>query len=613
MRWATDCGRGWAGQMTEPALLTVDRLRVAYGDAVVVDDVSFAIAPGACLGIIGESGAGKSQVFLALTGLASPRASVSGQASLAGLELLKGQGAQARGRDVAMIFQDPMTSLTPHLRVGDQIAEPLVTHRGMSWQDARARAAGLLEQVRMSDVPQRMRQYPHELSGGMRQRAMIAMALACDPKLLIADEPTTALDVSVQAQLLKLLRELIRERHMSLALVTHDMGVISALADEVLVMRRGSVVERGPTTSLLSTPQHEYTRALLAAIPRMEEARMDESAATSHTGNAEAALRVRDLGVRYRLSGGWLKPARELLALDSVSFDVAPGEALGIVGESGSGKSTLSRALLRLTPAAAGEVVWLGRPLLELQGEALRSARDGFQIVFQDPFASLDPTMTVGECVDEPLRALRPGMGAQERAQRVTQMLVDVGLDASFIGRRSPSLSGGQCQRVAIARAMILGPKLLVCDEAVSALDVSIQAQILELLARMKRERGTSLIFVSHNLAVVRRLCERVLVMYLGRMVEAGPAEVLFRAPRHPYTRMLLESVPLLDPARERERLEALQVSGETPSALDRPAGCAFRQRCPAAVERCAAIRPETEDTGNSQQVACLRWRELPS
>jgi peptide/nickel transport system ATP-binding protein len=612
MRWVMHYASGWAREMTEAALLQVDNLRVAYGDAVVVDDVSFAIAPAACLGIIGESGAGKSQVFLALTGLASPRARVSGRASLAGLDLLQEQGEQSRGRDVAMIFQDPMTSLTPHLRIGEQIAEPLVAHRGMSWRDARGRAAALLDQVRMSDVPQRLRQYPHELSGGMRQRAMIAMALACDPKLLIADEPTTALDVSVQAQILALLRELIAERRMSLALVTHDMGVISALADEVLVMRRGSVVERGPTTRLLSAPQHDYTRTLLAAVPRMEGARLDQQVPpAARNEDASATLRVRALGVSYRLRGGWLKPARQLQAVDAVSFDVAPGEALGIVGESGSGKSTLTRALLRLTPAAAGEVVWLGRPLLEMQGEALRAARDSFQIVFQDPFASLDPTMTVSECVGEPLRALRPGMDAGERAQRVTQMLENVGLDASFAGRRSRSLSGGQCQRVAIARAMILGPKLLVCDEAVSALDVSIQAQILELLARMKRERGTSLIFVSHNLAVVRRLCERVLVMYLGRVVEAGPAEVLFRAPRHPYTRMLLESVPLLDPARERERLAALQVRGETPSALERPAGCVFRQRCPAAVERCATTRPETEDTGNSQQVACLRWREL--
>ncbi len=571
----------------------------------VVDQVSFDVAPGACLGVIGESGAGKTQVFMALMGLTPPRAQVSGNAQLAGVDLFKAQGI--RGREVAMIFQDPMTSLTPHLNIGDQIAEPLVAHRGSSWNDARRRAAELLDQVRMSDVPRRMRQFPHELSGGMRQRAMIAMALACDPKLLIADEPTTALDVSVQAQILALLHDLIRERHTALAIVTHDMGVIAALADEVLVMRGGKVVERAATSRLFDDPQHEYTRSLLAATPRIETPMA--SAPPRSTGNT--ALSIRDLGVRYRLRDGWLRPARDFTAVESVSLDVVEGEALGIVGESGSGKSTLTRALMRLTPAAAGQIVWLGRPMLELEGEALRKTRDTLQIVFQDPFASLDPSMSVAECIAEPLRALRPTMGPNEREQLVAQMLDDVGLDASFAARRSPTLSGGQCQRVAIARAMVLSPRLLVCDEAVSALDVSIQAQILQLLARMQRERGTTLIFVSHNLAVVRQLCDRVAVMYLGKVVECGAARAVLEAPRHPYTRMLLASVPLLDPARARERLATLAVRGETPSAIDRPAGCAFRTRCPAAVERCAAASPEPEDVGNSHQVACFRWREL--
>jgi len=290
---------------------------------------------------------------------------------------------------------------------------------------------------------------------------------------------------------------------------------------------------------------------------------------------------------------------------------VAEGEALGIVGESGSGKSTLTRALLRLTPASGGEVVWLGQSLRGLEGDALRAVRAGIQIVFQDPFASLDPTMSVAECVAEPLRALRPELDAQARAAAVQRALESVGLDAGFATRRSPTLSGGQCQRVAIARAMVLGPKLLVCDEAVSALDVSIQAQIIELLARIKREQGLSLIFVSHNLAVVRQLCERVLVMYLGREVESGPTGRVFAAPRHPYTRMLLEAVPLLEPGRGRARLAALPDAGDTPSPVDRPTGCAFRTRCPAARPQCAAVRPEPESVDNSQRVACLRWREL--
>jgi peptide/nickel transport system ATP-binding protein len=590
--------------MTEPPLLEVDGLGVSYGDTRAVHEVSFSLAPGRCLGVIGESGAGKSQAFLALMGLLPARARIVGQATLAGQPLLGGAGVALRGRQVAMIFQDPLSSLTPHMTIGDQVAEPLVAHRGMSWREARARAAQLLDQVRVNDVPRRLLQYPHELSGGMRQRAMIAMALGCDPKLLIADEPTTALDVSVQAQLLALLRDLVSERHMALALITHDMGVIAALADEVQVMRGGSVVERGPVRQILEHPAHEYTRMLLAATPRISG-----SAPQPMPNQAQARLSVRALAVRFRLKG-W--PRRdELVAVDGLSFDLAEGEALGIVGESGSGKSTLTRALLQLIPASGGDVVWLGRSLRELEGEALRAVRAGIQIVFQDPFASLDPTMSVAECVAEPLRALRPQLDARARHAAVQRALDSVGLDASFASRRSPTLSGGQCQRVAIARAMVLGPKLLVCDEAVSALDVSIQAQILELLARIKREQGTSLVFVSHNLAVVRQLCERVLVMYLGREVESGPTGRVFTTPRHPYTRMLLESVPLLEPELERARLAALPASGDTPSPVDRPTGCAFRTRCPAVRSECAAARPEPEPVGNSQRVACLRWREL--
>ena len=590
--------------MTEPALLEVEGLGVSYGELRAVHELSFSLAAGRCLGVIGESGAGKSQAFLALMDLLPARARVVGQARLAGQPLLDGAGAALRGRAVAMIFQDPLSSLTPHMIVGDQVAEPLVAHRGMSWREARARAAQLLDQVRVNDVPRRMAQYPHELSGGMRQRAMIAMALACDPKLLIADEPSTALDVSVQAQLLALLRELVNQRQMALALITHDMGVIAALADDVQVMRGGSVVERGPVRQILERPAHEYTRSLLAATPRLEGPAPEPAASP-----ARVPLSVRGLAVRFPLKG-WRR-RDELVAVDGVSFDVAEGEALGIVGESGSGKSTLIRALLRLTQASGGEVVWLGRSLHELDGNTLREVRADIQVVFQDPFASLDPTMSIAECVAEPLRALRPGLDASARAAAVLGALDSVGLDASFADRRSPTLSGGQCQRVAIARAMVLEPKLLVCDEAVSALDVSIQAQILELLVRIKREQGLSLVFVSHNLAVVRQLCERVLVMYLGREVESGPTGQVFAAPRHPYTRMLLESVPLLDPERERARLAALPASGDTPSPVDRPAGCAFRTRCPAARPECAAVRPDPEPVDNSQRVACLRWREL--
>jgi len=595
--------------MSEDTLLRVADLSVAYGNRKAVNGIAFDIARGRCLGVIGESGAGKTQAFLAILGLLPGEARITGSAEFAGVELLGAGGAALRGRRIAMIFQDPMTALTPHLRIGDQVAEPLVVHRNLSWRAARAAAAQLLEQVQMPDVARSARRYPHELSGGMRQRATIAMALACDPELLIADEPTTALDVSVQAQILALLRRLMNERGMALAVVTHDMGAISALADDVLVMRNGEVVERGAVAQILEAPAHDYTRALLAATPRLDVPAMGAAPAPMLANTDEPPLAARELRVRYRIRGGLLRPAADLIAVDGVSLSVAPAEALGIVGESGCGKSTLSRALLRLTPASSGEIVWLGSAVHDREGEALRRLRDRAQIVFQDPFASLDPRMSVAEIVAEPLRALRPALDPAARSALALAMLERVGL-AGHAARRSRELSGGQCQRVAIARAMVLAPKLLVCDEAVSALDVSIQAQLLNLFASIKREHGTSIIFVSHNLAVVRQLCERVMVMYLGRVVEAGPSESVFARPRHPYTRMLLDSVPLLDPRLERARLANLAVRGETPSAVDRPSGCAFRTRCAAALPLCAGRSPETESDG-ARQVACLRWREL--
>jgi peptide/nickel transport system ATP-binding protein len=582
------------------ALLTVENLRVAYGATKAVDGVSFELARGRCLGVIGESGAGKSQAFLALLGLAEAGASVSGTARF-DRDLLPAAAATLRGRRIAMVFQDPMTALTPHLTVADQIAETLVAHRGSSWRDAHARAAELLEQLGVGDVPRRLRQYPHELSGGMRQRVAIASALACDPDLLIADEPTTALDVSVQAQILQLLQGLVAAGK-SLVIITHDMGVIATLADDVVVMRDGLVVERGDVAAILKTPRHEYTRALLAATPRL-----DGPALPLVEQRDSIPLVARDVRVEHRLRGAWT--SRTLTAVDDVSFEVAAGEAVGIVGESGCGKSSLARALLRLSPSH-GEIVWLGRPVQALSGEALRLRRDGMQIVFQDPLASLDPVMSVADVVAEPLRALRPDIGVVERIRRVEDILTAVGLGAEFAGRRGRELSGGQCQRVAIARAMVLEPKVLVCDEAVSALDVSIQAQVLALLAEFKR-RGTAIVFVSHNLAVVRSLCERVLVMYLGRIVEEGPSMRVLSQPLHPYSRMLLAAVPRLEPRAARGQLAALAVRGETPSALELPSGCAFHTRCAHAIDACSASRPELDRAGDSARVACLRWREL--
>jgi peptide/nickel transport system ATP-binding protein len=588
-----------------PALEVAD-LRIAYGERAVVDGVSFTLARGECLGIIGESGAGKSQALMALLGLLPPQAQVAGTARLGEANLLHEGAAQLRGRRVAMIFQDPMTSLTPHLTVGDQVAEPLVVHRGLGWAAARTRAGELLEQAQLSDVGRRLEQYPHELSGGMRQRVAIAMALACDPDFLLADEPTTALDVSVQAQILALLRELVTARNLGLALVTHDMGVIAALADRVLVMRSGKVLESGSVHAVLREPAHDYTQSLLAATPRLDAPGPTVDGAVSKP----PALVVRGAGVVHPLHGGWRR-RRSLEAVSEVSLELAPGEALGIVGESGSGKSSLVRALLRLGTLTHGSVSWLGGEIQALEGEELRRLRASMQIVFQDPFASLDPRMSVLEIVAEPLRAQRPELDAAARRVRVLAMLASVGLGNEHAERRSSELSGGQCQRVAIARAMILDPKLLVCDEAVSALDVSIQAQILALLARLKQERGTSILFVSHNLAVVRQLCERVLVMYLGKAVEQGPTEAVFTSPAHPYTRMLLAAVPLVDPEQQRQRMGALVKGADTPSVFERPAGCAYHQRCAAAVDLCRHTSPEPDSAGESRQVACHRWREL--
>jgi oligopeptide/dipeptide ABC transporter ATP-binding protein len=621
------CARAWNPGMDERSgmagmpLLSVRDLRVSYGDRSVVDGVSFDVAAGRCLGVIGESGAGKSQAFLALLGLTPANARVAGSARLGKDELLGAAAGHLRGRRVAMIFQDPLTSLTPHLRIGEQIAEPLRVHRKLSREQAWKRAAELLDQVRIRDVPQRLRRYPHELSGGMRQRVMIAMALACDPELLIADEPTTALDVSVQAQLLRLLRALLAQRRMGLVVVTHDMGVISALADEVSVMRHGRVVEHAPVAQVLGGAAHEYTRALVAATPRLDDPATPhrDDPATPHRdvgapGAARpaaaraATLQVRDVAVHHRSYSTALRQPALLRAVEGVSFDVAPGEALGIVGESGCGKSTLVRAVMRLNATQRGRIVWMGREIQDLRGDALRAARAGFQMVFQDPVASLDPMQVVGDIVAEPLRALRPDLDAATREHRVTAQLASVGLGAEYARRRRHELSGGQCQRVAIARAMILEPALLVCDEAVSSLDVSIQAQILELLDSIKRQRGTSIVFVSHNLAVVRQLCERVLVMYLGRIVEAGPTPRVFAEPVHPYTRLLLDSVPLLDPVRERARLD-LPVAVDALGADG--GGCAFRARCAHAASTCESTRPEPEPTGDAHEVACLRWRDI--
>jgi peptide/nickel transport system ATP-binding protein len=603
------------------AVLRIAQLSVSFntpqGAVAAVQALSLTVHRGECVGVVGESGAGKSQLFLAILGLLPATARVSGSASL-GREPLIGRPEKEldriRGARIGLIFQDPMTSLTPHLRIGEQIAEPIVKHLGASWRDARRKSLALLERVHVPDAAQRLRQYPHELSGGMRQRVMIAMALACGPQLLIADEPTTALDVTIQAQILALLAELKRERGLAMVLITHDFGAVAGVADRVAVMHAGRIVESGTTAAVLKAPRDEYTRSLLAKVPALDLALAPRSDPAPASG-ADVTLAVSALAVKYPGRGLWQGGRRALRALEDVSFELHPGEALGIVGESGSGKSTLVRAALELIRPSGGRVSWMGRSL-PMPARELRRLRRNLQLVFQDPLASLDPRMTVGRIIAEPLEVHEPALEASSRERRVEEMLLRVGLGAEMLERYPHELSGGQCQRVGIARAMVLKPRVLVCDEPVSALDVSIQAQILELLASLKAEHGMSVLLVSHNLAVVRQLCDRVLVLYHGRMMELADSRTLFCRPLHPYTRELLDAVPVLDPNVQPGRLARARLA--EPSRTDEEgtaepsAGCVFRNRCPQATAQCAARTPAWEAAPGGSQVACHRFREWP-
>jgi oligopeptide/dipeptide ABC transporter ATP-binding protein len=602
-----------AAASARATVLEVAGLTVTFagpqGPIAAVSDVTLSVARGECLGVVGESGAGKSQLFLALLGLLAASGRTAGSAWFLGKELLSLGAAEldgVRGAGIGLVLQDPMTSLTPHLTVGEQIAEVMVRHLGLARPEARLRALALLERVQVTDPEQRLRQYPHELSGGMRQRVMIAIALACGPQLLIADEPTTSLDVTVQAQILALLAELKRERAMAMVLITHDLGAVAGVADRVAVMRAGRIIESGPVAQVLKAPREAYTAALL------REARAGEA---SRPGPAPAApdgveLSVSDLCVEFALRRPWPGRGARLTAVSGVSLTLGRGEALGVVGESGSGKSTLARAVLALLPAAAGRVVWLGRDLSGLKPPELRALRQQLQIIFQDPLGSLDPRMTVGEIVAEPLEVHSPRLSAAAREAAVSTMLERVGLAPHLTGRYPHELSGGECQRAGIARAMILKPQLLVCDEPVSALDLPTQRQIVELLGALKSDHGLSLLFVSHNLALVRALCERVLVMYLGRMMELAPVPDLFVRPLHPYARELLGAIPVADPDVQPGRLAGARP-GEPPSPLAPPSGCVYRTRCPHALAVCAARPPAWEEAGGGRHVACHRWREL--
>jgi glutathione transport system ATP-binding protein len=587
--------------LPENRVVQVDDLTVRFvGSERTVEAVrnlSFHVDRGETLAIVGESGSGKSVTSLALMRLVEHGGGRIAQGSMA---LRRRNGSvidlvgssqrvmrNVRGADMAMIFQEPMTSLNPVFTAGDQIAESIRQHQGKDAAAARAEALRMLEQVRIPEAKSVLDRYPHQLSGGMRQRVMIAMALACKPALLIADEPTTALDVTIQAQILQLIRQLQEEMHMGVVFITHDMGVVAEVADRVLVMYRGDKVEEGPSEQVFASPQHRYTKALLSAVPKLGAMQGTDlparfpllqaegqaqpeaapvSAPAAPDAKREPILSVRKLVTRFDLRGGIMsRVQRRVHAVEQVSFDLFPGETLSLVGESGCGKSTTGRSLLRLVDSQGGEIRFGGRDIVRLKNTELQSLRRDIQFVFQDPFASLDPRVTVGFSIMEPLLVHGVARG-RDAERRVAELLERVGLPAEMAQRYPHEFSGGQRQRICIARALALNPKVVIADESVSALDVSIQAQIVNLLIDLQRDMGISFLFISHDMAVVERVSHRVAVMYLGQIVEIGPRRAIFENPQHPYTKKLMSAVPIADPARR--HMKRTLLSDEIPSPI---------------------------------------------
>jgi len=542
-----------------------------------VRKLSFHVDTGETLAIVGESGSGKSVSSLALMRLVEQGGGRLDSGSMwltrrngERIDLARASQAQMRslrGADLAMVFQEPMTSLNPVFTVGEQIAESIRLHQGLSHRAALAEALRMLDLVRIPEARNMLGRHPHQLSGGMRQRVVIAMALACKPALLIADEPTTALDVTIQAQILALIQQLQRELAMGVIFITHDMGVVAEVADRVLVMFRGDKVEENESAALFAHPREPYTRALLAAVPRLgamqgldlpkrfevpgvEATEATEPDTVRH--NQPAVLKVHELVTRFPLRSGLLgRVHRQVHAVEQLSFELKAGETLSLVGESGCGKSTTGRSLARLVDFQGGRVEVAGRNIAGLKGAALQALRRDIQFVFQDPFASLDPRLTVGYSVMEPMLVHR--MASQKQSEERVRWLLDkVGLPADAANRYPHEFSGGQRQRVAIARALALNPKVVIADEAVSALDVSIRAQIINLMLDLQQEFGIAFLFISHDMAVVERISHRVAVMYLGQIVEIGPRRAVFENPQHAYTRRLLAAVPVADPSRRR-------------------------------------------------------------
>ncbi|MEX3314651.1 dipeptide ABC transporter ATP-binding protein [Sulfitobacter sp. PS-8MA] len=585
-------------------VLSVEGLSVSFGKSRVIDGLSFSVGKGRTVAVVGESGSGKSVTSLSIMRLAdltgasydAGRILLEGEAGEVNLlDLTQDEARKIRGKDVAMIFQEPMTSLNPVYTIGEQIAEILMLHNGVSREAALAEAAKLLRLVRLPDADAMLKRYPHQLSGGMRQRVMIAIAVACRPKLLIADEPTTALDVTIQAQILDILRDLQTEMGMSIIFITHDMGVVAEIADDVVVMWKGEKVEEGPVKRIFAQPEHPYTRSLLSAVPKLGSTKGEDfpyktpltvlvdgqpelvgETRVQDTAQTEGAplLSVRDMSVDFDIKKTWYgRTTHYVPAVSQATLDVYPGETISLVGESGSGKSTIARTVMQLVEPTKGRITFDGRDMAAMSLSERQKLRRDIQYIFQDPFASLNPRQTVGWSVAEPIRT--HGLIDNERdiKRRVGELLERVGMPADVAERYPHQFSGGQRQRICIARALAGKPRLIIADEVLSALDVSIQAQVINLFMDLQKEEGIAFLFVSHDMAVVEKISHRVAVLYLGQIVELGSRRQVFENTAHPYTRRLLSAVPNPDPTAKPEREP---LSGELPSATrragDRPA-----------------------------------------
>lgn len=599
-----------ASHPAQDYVLSVSKLSVSMGSGAasqtIVDQLSFELAAGEILGLVGESGCGKSITAYSLMRLLPPSAGRA-QAEhllLDGKELsslTESAMRQLRGRELSMVFQEPQTALDPVISIGSQIGTVIRRLRGVNRRTAWLIGADMLERTGIADADRIMKSYPHQLSGGMRQRVLIAMALVCQPKVLLADEPTSALDVTTQAQVLQQMTKLGRETGTAILLITHDLGIVAQYCDRAMVMASGRIVEQAPVTELFTRPAHPYTSQLLAAVPRLDHPPTAVNRESSSIADT-ALLSVRNLRVEYPRPDGH-QPG--IPAVSSVSFDIQPASIFGLVGESGSGKTSVAHSIARLVTPAAGELHFGGKNLLDRKKTDERQVRKDIQMVFQDPFASLSPRRSILQSLLEPLAHFRIGIPAQRR-DRALAAMQQVGLEPKILNRYPHELSGGQRQRVALARALVCEPRLIIADEAVSSLDVSVQARILELILKLRDETGTAFLFISHDLAVIRQLADVVGVMYLGQILELAPAESIFRQPAHPYTRSLLRAVPSPDPARD----EPLALFGEPPSPLTPPPGCVFHTRCREALERCKReipVESRLEESGNTHYSHLVR------